>query len=372
MSRGALGMTNAWVMALGRRDFPTDGVDDYCRWLGGALEKNGLVFELVRVDWHEQSRRIALRELKKKAGNWQGRWVLLQYTALAWSRRGFPLYFLRVLRVLRDAGAKTVVVFHDAQPYGGLRWVDRIRRACQIWVMRQAYRRADHSVLTVPIACATWLPNPAVKAAFVPVGANLQPLSTDNACDHETRTHKTVAVYGVTGGPAALPEVRDIGHALKRAKCVLADLRLVVLGRGSSEAEWLLRRELAGTGVELSVRGLLPPEEVAREIAQADVLLFVRGGISSRRGSALAAVACELPVVGYRSEETAFPVTEAGVVLVPLRDREALGEALTHVLANDDWRQQLRQRSRIAQEQHFSWEVISQSFLRLLNQGAVR
>jgi glycosyltransferase involved in cell wall biosynthesis len=159
---------------------------------------------------------------------------------------------------------------------------------------------------------------------------------------------------------------------VKRAKSQLGEIRLVVFGRGSSEAETPLLRELEGSGVEVSVLGLLSPEEVAHELALADALLFVRGGVSSRRGSALAGLACELPVVGYRSEETGFPVTEGGVVFVALRDREALGEALTQVLANDDWRRQLRQRSRIAQEQHFSWEVISQSFLRLLNQGAVR
>jgi glycosyltransferase involved in cell wall biosynthesis len=92
--------------------------------------------------------------------------------------------------------------------------------------------------------------------------------------------------------------------------------------------------------------------------------------LSSRRGSALAGIACGLPVVGYRSEETAFPVTEAGVVLVAPRDRVLLAEALVRVLADDDWRQQLRTRSRAAQEQYFSWEVISGLFLDML--GGVR
>lgn len=367
--QGRQGCSNV-IALLGRRDEPTDGVEDYCRWLGRALEHHGCVLDPVRVNWDQIGWRAALGALEASAANWRGKWVLVQYTALGWSRRGFPLRFLQVLRTLRRMGARSVVVFHDAQPYGGLRLIDRIRRACQIWVMRRAYHWADRTVLTVPLEHAAWLPGRPVKAAYVPVGANLLPLPVGDVHQQTVRTHKTVAVYGVTGGSAALSEVRDIGHALKHAKSKLGEIRLVVFGRGSPEAEAPLRRELAGTGVEVSVRGLLPPEEVARELAQVDVLLFVRGGISSRRGSALAGVACALPIVGYVSEETAFPVTEGGVVLVPLRDCDALGEALTRVLADDDWRRQLRERSRVVQQQYFSWEVISQSFLELLNQGA--
>lgn len=369
--RGRQGCSNV-IALLGRRDEPTDGVEDYCTWLGRALEHHGCALDLVRVNWDQTSWRAAMQTLEASAANWRGKWVLVQYTALAWSRRGFPLRFLQVLRTLRRMGARSVVVFHDAQPYGGLRWIDRIRRACQIWVMRQAYHYADRSVLTVPLERAAWLPNCPVKATFVPVGANLLPLPVHDSRGPASRVYKTIAVYGVTGGAATLPEVRDIGHALKHAKSRLGEIRLVVFGRGSSEAEASLRSELAGTGVEISVLGLLAAEGVAQVLARADVLLFVRGGISSRRGSALAGLACELPVIGYRSEETSFPVTEAGVVLVPLRDVEALGKALAGVLANDIWRKQLCERSRVVQQRHLSWEVISQSFLRLLANGTAR
>lgn len=364
-------MNSKMILLLGRRDEPTDGVEDYCRWLGRALEQHGYSHELVRIPWNQSGWRAELRSLKARAASWRGKWVLVQYTALGWSQSGFPLWFLQVLRVLSRNGVQLAVIFHDVQPYEGTRWIDRIRRASQIWVMRRAYRWADRVVLTVSLEHARWLPAHPTKAAFVPVGANLLPLPINGPHD-VVRSRKTVAVYGVTGGAAALSEVRDIAHAVKHAASRLGELRLVVLGRGSSEAEKALRQEFEETGIDLSVEGVLPPEQVVQTLALADVLLFVRGGISSRRGSALAGVACELPVVGYRSEETAFPVTEAGVVLVPLQDRQALGEALTQVLANDDWRRQLRARSRAVQEQYLSWEAISRSFLQLLNQGAAQ
>jgi hypothetical protein len=73
-----------------------------------------------------------------------------------------------VLQVMRHNGARCVIVFLDALPYGGSRLIDRLRRACELWVMRTAYRRADRSVLPVSLDQATWLPPPSAKAAFIP------------------------------------------------------------------------------------------------------------------------------------------------------------------------------------------------------------
>jgi glycosyltransferase involved in cell wall biosynthesis len=357
------------IALVGRRDEPTDGVEDYCWWLGDALKQQGCTLDLIRVNWRQPQWQLAL---EKQAENWSGQWVLLQYTALAWSQRGFATRFLRILRLLRRKGARSVVVFHDALPYGGARWVDRIRRVCQLSIMRQAYGLSEQAISTIPLDRAFWLPKQPTKASFVPVGANLRPLPRSDRQLHSAQKYKTVAVYGVTGGSAAPREARDIGHAMRHAKGKLSNLRLTVFGRGSAEAEPYLRRELEGAGVEISVLGLLSPEQITSELNDADALLFVRGGISSRRGSALAGIACELPVVGYRSEESAFPVTEAGVLLVALDDRDALAEALTEVLSNDVVNAQLRARSRYMQEQFFSWEAISRSFLQLLNHGAAR
>jgi hypothetical protein len=62
--------------------------------------------------------------------------VLVQYTALAWSTRGFPQRFLRIVQALGDIGSRVCVVYHDVEPYGGLRIVDRLRRRAQLSTMR--------------------------------------------------------------------------------------------------------------------------------------------------------------------------------------------------------------------------------------------
>src|ERR1700689_4257172 len=159
-------MTNT-IALLGRRDSPTDGIEDYCEWLGREFERQDWAFDLERLPWDQVGWSTAIASLEKKAIRWRGQWVLLQYTALGWSRRGFPLRFLQVLRLLRRNGAQCVIVFHDVLPYGGSRLIDRARRASQLWVMRTAYRWADRSVLPVPLDRVTWLPPLSTKAIFI-------------------------------------------------------------------------------------------------------------------------------------------------------------------------------------------------------------
>ena len=95
-------------------------------------------------------------------------------------------------------------------------------------------------------------------------------------------------------------------------------------------------------------------------------MLFIRGELSPQRGSALAAVACGLPLVAYRGPGTVFPITGAGVELAPLNNRAALAEALCRVLQDDALRLALRERSRHAYASYFSWDVIAQRYIEVL------
>src|ERR1700682_1501817 len=82
-SAGATAMTHQIVALLGRRDEPTDAVEEYCRYLGTALLAHGLNFSYVRIPWAERGWSAALHEVTQKAAEWRGQWVCVQYTALA-------------------------------------------------------------------------------------------------------------------------------------------------------------------------------------------------------------------------------------------------------------------------------------------------
>src|ERR1700704_216978 len=138
------------IALLGRPDAPTDAVEEYCRYLGEALLAEDFELVIERVSWPESGWTRATRGLRRRAKGWRGAWVLVQYTALAWSSRGFPLRFPQVLKTLKAAGARVGVVFHDVEPFSGKRAIDQLRRGAQLHAMRKALRLCDAAVFTIP------------------------------------------------------------------------------------------------------------------------------------------------------------------------------------------------------------------------------
>jgi glycosyltransferase involved in cell wall biosynthesis len=110
----------------------------------------------------------------------------------------------------------------------------------------------------------------------------------------------------------------------------------------------------------------MPAQEVSHVLAKADTLLFVRGPISSQRTSAVAGLACGLPVVGYSGPHTGPPLTEAGLLLAPYRDRETMAEGLVRVLSDWSLWQHLHARSVEAYRRHFSWDAIADRYIEVL------
>lgn len=359
-------MEQTCIVLVGQRQFPVDGVEDYCIGLKRALATQCYNLKRVQVPWKEMGWVRSLLWLWQESSQWQGKWVLVQYTAFAWSQRAIPIAFLAVLLILLQRRTRLAVVFHDPQPYSGTRPIDRLRQAYQRWLMQTAYRWAETSILTIPVEQVSWLPSNPIKAVQIPVGSNVPELDRDAGLkDKEPGCQKTVAVFGVIDVSISPGEAMDIAYAVKKS-AQQSPLRLVVMGRGSQEAQALLQQELSQTDAELCILGILPPEKISHTLVQSDVLLFVRGPISSARGSAIAGIACGLPVVAYTGSHTGHPITEAGVLLVPQGDPEALADALTRVLSDDTLWLELHQRSLDAQQKYFSWDAIAQSFLKVL------
>src|ERR1700688_5336645 len=110
---------------LGRREEPAGGVHDYCCYLRDALANEGVNLALTQVRWAEIGREASRRELLEAIKGKQNTFFLLQYTALSWSRRGFALPAVGILKLLRKNGARCAVVFHDPDGYAGNRTAER-------------------------------------------------------------------------------------------------------------------------------------------------------------------------------------------------------------------------------------------------------
>lgn len=360
----------ACVALLGRQDEPTDGVRDYCELLAQAFERSRIQLEIVALRWEIEGWRKVLRALWRASRKWSGQIVLLQYTALMWSRRGFPAGALLVLAILKMHGVRLCVVFHDAgyvPPRGVLQ---RLRVGFQNFTIRRMFRSAEIPVLTVPPSQLDWLPRRSHRAVFVPVGANFPPAALRRR--DSLPEIPTVAVFGVTGGEHIETEAEAIAYVVSRAAAAIERLRLNVFGRGAIQAEAALRNKLSGKNVEIKVEGVLPAEEVRERLSRADVLLFVRGQVSSRRGSAIAGIACGLPVAGYRGPETAAPITEAGVMLVENGNQDELAEALMRILNDAKLYHDLCQRSAVVAERDFSWDAIASKFAEAFSAAGVQ
>jgi glycosyltransferase involved in cell wall biosynthesis len=359
-----------WIALMGKRNTPTDGVEDYCAFLATALAARSVQLEPVHVEWSEKGWKPALAALAQRSESWRGRWVLLQYTALAWSSRGFPLGALKAMEAARQQGARVAVVYHEFAPQEAGHFLVRpLRRALQAFVIRRLYRMTDLAVFTVPPSKISWLPERREKAAFIPIGANIPEAAAD--IPQDTSGERTVAVFCFTPSPNQELEIADIVHAMKAAHREGGATHLAILGRGSEEVRPEIERRLAGGGIRVTASGLLPAREISRQLARADALLFVSGQVSQTRGSALAGIACGLPVVGYAGAAEGTAIAEAGLRLAPYRNREALGEALASVMRDANLRADLRRRSREAQQQHFSWDAIASQYAAACARDAV-
>lgn len=357
-----------WFALLGRQDIPVDGVDDYCTFLGEALAARGIELKKSRVPWSERGRLRALRNLWGERAAWRGNWVLLQYTALSWSRRGFPFYALAVVTLLRQAGAHCAIVFHESQGVAvSEKRTARIRRALQNGVARGLHLLASKSIFADRLETIPWLRKNDPKAAFIPIGANIpEPRTKFDGSVQGNGVQRSIGVFCLSDEPNLLLELRDVAVAAGKAAANGSRVRVSFMGRGTPQAEAHIERIFRDVPVEISNLGIVSAEKVSATLSACDAMLCVRGKVYPNRGSAIAGIACGIPMVGYAGGVEGTPLAEAGLVLVPYRDSEAFGEALLRVLSDPVYARELRERSARAQQNYFSWDVIAGGFIDLL------
>ena len=352
------------VFLLGKRDVPADGIQDYCEYLGKALERRGIQTEIAHVDWDSQGWTNALRMLRARSAAWSKSWVVLQYTALSWSKHGFPLGVLAVLRSLKRRELHCAIVFHEPFGLSGHRMVERVRCACQNWAIRRLYGQADMSIFPVPLETIRWLSPGDPKAIFIPIGANIPECEgLERVIPNVNSVSRTIVIYCLSDLPHLDRELADIANAVRKSLLHGMKLRVVFLGRGTNEASGDINRAFDGMDAEVLNLGIQKSESVRLTLLQSDVMLCVRGPLYPRRGSALAGIACGVPIVGYAGAAEGTPIAEAGTELVPYGDREALGTALWRVLADRKVWQELHEKNLSVYRRYLSWDLIAKSMI---------
>jgi hypothetical protein len=350
---------------IGKGEAPADGVADYCNNLSEAFARSGIKLEIIRVTWFEHGWISTITKLCRAIKPGSGDWVLLQYTALGWSRRGFPFGALFVMAALRLRGLYCGVVMHEPWHQGIVtpRLIDKGRIFFQDLVIRSLHFLSVRTVFTIPIQLVGWLSYKDRKSVFIPLGSNVcETLFVPYPPRPPGTGSRIISVFCLSGLPVLLRELGDIYEASCVAASAGLRVRIIFLGRGTEEAAKEISRTFAESEVRTEILGHRDPQEIADVIAHSDVLLCVRGTLNLRRGSALAGIACGVPVVGYSGDEMGTPLVEAGLSLVLPYDRAALGAALTRVLTDETYARELHLKNIATQRNYFSWDVIARQF----------
>jgi hypothetical protein len=359
--------TETWIALLGRKDVPADGIADYCAYLGQNLATRGIELNPVRVEWAERGWLWAVWDLWLRSQGWRGLWVISQYTAMAWSDRGFPVGALACIAILRAHGVRCAVLFHEPWGVSGPRAIDKVRCGFQNWTVRTLHRFTEKSIFTIPLNTVSWLPVNDTKCVFIPLGPNIpENLANRNAFQERNGSEKTVVVFCISEQPYGEREINDVAAATRAAASGGTKLRVVFVGRGTAEAEPAIDLAFKGTGIEVCNRGTCEAPEVTRIFSEAHAILAVRGRLYLRRGSALAGLACGLPMVAYAGAAEGTIIEEAGVTLVPFGDQAALGSALRDILTDPALWQEMHEKNLRFQQRYLSWNVIATSYAAFL------
>jgi len=199
------------------------------------------------------------------------------------------------------------------------------------------------------------------QCLHLPVGSNLPDMRDSGEAERArigiARQDLAVAAFG-TGHPARLT-----GYIVRAVN------DLVQIGQHSARKIWLLNLGAGAAGlsnldprVRVHAPGVLPGARLARQIAAADIFLapFV-DGISTRRGSLMAALQHGLAVVGTDGPLTdpIFRRPPVAVRLVPVGRPDLFSTAVHDLADSTDDRAALGVAARQLYQDCFDWPVLA-------------
>lgn len=282
--------------------------------------------------------------------------VLVQYVPHAFSARSMNLPFCAAVAKLAQR-FKVDVMFHEvAMPMGRrlpIKW--NIAGAVHRMMARMLVASADR----VLASTAAWTPllQPMCRKdqpiLLCPVPSNI-PQCEDSTAVEALRAEHGTKMFGHFG--TAHDWVRD--QLLHAVEAILEDdaAKFVFIGRGSSTAGRWIADRLPHRRGRIVVTGPLGGEAVAAHISACSVMLipFV-DGVTTRRTSAMAALAAGVPLVTTRGELTEDIWTElAAACLIPVDQTADLAKFALAIGGDEDVRGALGRCGKMVYDQHFS------------------
>lgn len=283
-------------------------------------------------------------------------WTVVQYNPFSFGPRGVNPGLVGALARTRQPGARRLaVMFHETHvPPRGWRFL--VLFAFQYPQFRGLCRIADAVFVsserwTGQVRRAGWR-GPVVH---LPVGANIDPPSLPRDA-----VRARLGLEGTVLGAFGSAHPSRLMDWIVRAAEGIAGATLLYIGKDGAEI-----RRLAGPSLRWRDLGTLDAAEAGNALAACDLVLApFSDGLSTRRGSALAALQSGVPVVSTETEwtDSCLRRREAdGVFLSPVAAgsaayAQAVREALAGAAAAG-------RRARDFHETFFAWPVIARTLV---------
>jgi glycosyltransferase involved in cell wall biosynthesis len=341
-----------------------DAIREYSFLLRAALEEKGNVADLVLRDGNGMWKvagvsgaLVPMRRLRTTLAQYDA--LVLQYNPFMYGKWGFAPWLPADIALLSARRRRVRIVLMVHEPY-----VPMINWR---WTLMGIWQRSQLLALRIPsdvvLASITrWTDRfasrwPSRPTFHLPVGSNLPDMRhfrTEERLRLGVDAQTVVLSTFGTGDPARLPEyIAAAANAVARAGCRVL---LLNLGIGAPPLHDL------ADDVRVETPGVLSAEDVARRLAASDIYLASHHeGISSRRGTMMAALQHGLPVVGTDGRLT-DPMLRAeadAIRLVPVGRPEVFAEAAAALAGDPRERQARGRRARELYEQRFDWPVIA-------------
>ena len=364
-------MVDRLILLHSDRGRAVDGIRDHSRFLAQELSRRSIQVRMGAPQGGPNGAGAAAwaRAIYRLRGAGPGSAVVLQYMPFCFARWGFapwlPLYLL-ALRLQSRRPTIAIVVHEPYVPMISWQWV-----LMGLWQRLQLFAlRATADVLFTSIdlwARTLEKPPPRRPVQRLPVGSNFP--------DRRSKRDDARVRLGFDEGTIVLATIgRD--HPVWRREYVVAAVNAIA---ESGRAVELLSLggeapELVGLDAAVAVHrpGYLEDDELAENLAAADMFLApLLDGVSTKRGTLMAALQHGLPVVG-----TVGPMTDPilrdsreALRLTEVRDPDSFADSAVQLAEDEVARMSAATAARQLYESHFSWPVIASELIEALPDG---
>lgn len=373
-------MSPEWHILAGEYPPMRGGVGDYTRVVATRLAAAGgrvVVWTPAGCDGMATDEGVELRRLPDHfgrrglreidAGVPGGARLLVQYVPHAFGARSMNVGLATWLWRRRDRWAIDVMFHEIAMPFGlGQPWRYNIPAAVHRAMAGLLVRAADR----VFIATEAWRPmverrETRGRAILCPVFSNLPAARAEGVAALRARraSGPVFCHFGSCRGWATDFLDRVIPEVLQHVPAAT----FLFIGRGSAHGGETIRKRLGTAASGVVVTGELCPQAAADQVASADLMMLpYPDGITTRRSSAMAALAAGVPVVS-----TTGPLSEpwwprSGAVLLG-GDAAEFAAAVVSASLNPSLRQQMSSAAARLYEERFD---VSHTVARLLARPA--